>query len=106
MFVYRSDMTETWCRAVTEAMAAGLPVVADNRGGIAEQIENGVDGFLCDDDDAFVECIHRLAADPMLRFEVGQRARQKAVRDFDIARFRETVEPLMLEYAKGAAVLS
>jgi glycosyltransferase involved in cell wall biosynthesis len=103
IFVYRSDMTETWCRAVTEAMAAGLPVVADRRGGIAEQIEDGVDGFLCDDDDAFVAHIRRLAADPLLRFEVGSRAREKAVREFDIGRFRETVRPLLLDHTLKAA---
>jgi glycosyltransferase involved in cell wall biosynthesis len=32
-----------------EAMAAGVPVVGINNGGVAETVEHGVSGFLCED---------------------------------------------------------
>ncbi len=95
VFVYRTNVTETWCRAVTEAMAAGLPVVAEKKGGIVEQIEDGVDGFLCDTDAEIVERTRQLVRDPELRMEMGMRARAKAVARFDVARFRSAAEPLL-----------
>ncbi len=39
---------ENWPRFVLEAMAAGVPVITDNRGGTREMIEHGVTGYLCD----------------------------------------------------------
>ena len=95
VFVYRTNVTETWCRAVTEAMAAGLPVVAEKKGGIVEQIEDGVDGFLCESDAEIVERTRQLVRDPQLRVELGMRARAKAVALFDVAQFRSAAEPLL-----------
>jgi glycosyltransferase involved in cell wall biosynthesis len=100
VFVYRSDTTETWCRAVTEAMAAGLPCVVDRKGGIAEQIEDGVTGFLCDTDEQFVDRLRLLVRNPALRFEMGMRARVEAMRRFDVRTFREQVEPLMMQVTR------
>jgi glycosyltransferase involved in cell wall biosynthesis len=84
----RRDCTENWCRVVTEAMAAGLPVVADNRGGIADQIEHAVTGFLCDNDDDFRHWCHLLYSDADLRLGVGARAREVAKERYDIAVLR------------------
>jgi glycosyltransferase involved in cell wall biosynthesis len=91
IFVYMNDSTlpETWGRSVTEAMAAGLPVVADRRGGIVEQIEDGVDGFLCLTEAEYIDRISMLVEDPKLRYEMGQRAREKACRDFGLPQLRE-----------------
>lgn len=99
VFLYRTNVTETWCRAVTEAMAAGLPVVAERKGGIAEQIEDGVDGFLCDTDAEMVERTRQLVRDPQLRLEMGMRARTKAVERFDVAHFRRAAEPILARAA-------
>jgi len=38
---------EAWYLGATEAMACGTPVIALANGGLKEQIENGVTGFLC-----------------------------------------------------------
>lgn len=43
-----SGLQETWCRTVTEAMAAGCLTLAHRAGAIPEQIEHGRNGFLFD----------------------------------------------------------
>ncbi len=38
---------ENWPRVGLEAMATGVPIIADNRGGWCEMLEHGRTGFLC-----------------------------------------------------------
>ena len=61
--------------AVTEAVAAGLPVVSSAIGGIGELVENNVAGFLLEpeDDAAYINAIERLF-DPQLRQQMGRAA--------------------------------
>jgi hypothetical protein len=44
-----SGHQETWCRTVSEALAAGCVVIAHRAGAIPEQIEHGKTGFLFSD---------------------------------------------------------
>lgn len=71
--------------AVMEAMASGLPVVASIIGGTPDMITDGVDGFLCPQEDtvAIATKLRLLAADPELRAGMGAHARLRAERDFD-----------------------
>jgi glycosyltransferase involved in cell wall biosynthesis len=46
--------------AMIEALACGTPVIARRCGSIPEVIDHGHTGFICDDDDALVDCIHDL----------------------------------------------
>ena len=46
LFILPSE-AESFGLAALEAMAAGLPVIATNTGGLPELVENGVSGFLC-----------------------------------------------------------
>jgi glycosyltransferase involved in cell wall biosynthesis len=103
IFVHKNtkDTIDSWGRVISEAMASGLPVVVENRGGPSEQIKHGIDGFLCDTDDQFVEYIVMLARDPLLRYEVGMRAREKALREFGIDRFRRETSDIILKAALG-----
>jgi len=96
-----AEVTDTWSRIVTEGMAAGLPVVSEDRGGPVEQIDSGENGFLCHTDDEFIECITKLANDPKLRYEMGMRARKKAVREFGLARLRRDTESVVLKASVG-----
>jgi L-malate glycosyltransferase len=65
---------------VIEAMAAGLPVVATDVGGVAEVVRNGESGLLAParDDGALAAAIVRLAHDPQLRARFGNRGEMLA----------------------------
>jgi glycosyltransferase involved in cell wall biosynthesis len=72
-------------RAVLEGMSMARPVVASAVGGVPELIQHGVNGLLVPPGDraALVQALTSLIEDEALRAELGQRARQAAMR-FDI----------------------
>ena len=61
--VYRGDPGETFCLAVAEAQAMGLPCVLGSSGAVAERLHDGETGILARDDDAFVAGAIRLLRD-------------------------------------------
>tara|TARA_Y100000310_G_scaffold345647_1_gene467702 strand:+ start:18986 stop:20920 length:1935 start_codon:yes stop_codon:yes gene_type:complete len=60
--------------AVTEAMSCGKPVVGTNAGGIANQIQNGVNGFLVgvNNIEETSDALVKLLQDPKLNKEMGE----------------------------------
>jgi glycosyltransferase involved in cell wall biosynthesis len=77
VFYYRTGAhVETFGRVVLEAMACALPVVCHRRGGYAEWIRHGENGFLFDSTDEAREIVASLMADPSLRVSIGARARE------------------------------
>lgn len=71
--------------AMTEAMAAGKPVVVTPVGGMAEAIEPGRNGFLVppEDPDALAEKLCHLLANPDTARRMGQTGREMARQRFD-----------------------
>jgi len=67
-----------------EAMAAGLPVVSTDVGGVGEVVEEGRTGLLAPsgDDQTLAERIAVLASDPALRAVLGQRGCLRAEEKF------------------------
>jgi glycosyltransferase involved in cell wall biosynthesis len=76
---------------VVEALAAGLPVVATDVGGVAEAVAHGHNGLLAPARDvtAVSEHLASLLRDPSRRRMMGTRARETAERAFDVNRAAE-----------------
>jgi len=72
-------------RAVLEAMAAGVPVVATRVPGTSEAVWHGETGLLVplDDAQALAGALAHLIANPEVRSAMGARARAVAVRNHD-----------------------
>ena len=75
-------------RAVIEAMAAGLPVVAFAVDGVAETIVDGETGYLIERGDAtgMATAAHNLLADPAKASEMGRSGQERVRRHFTSAR--------------------
>jgi glycosyltransferase involved in cell wall biosynthesis len=69
---------------VLQYMAAGLPVVSSRCGVNAEIIEDGVDGFLADDEASWAGRIAELAASAARREAMGEAGREKVAAEFDL----------------------
>ncbi len=67
---------ENWPRSALEAMASGVPIVAQNRWGWKEMIRHGQTGYLADSDDELAFYTARLAYDEDHRLQLVHRARQ------------------------------
>jgi hypothetical protein len=63
VLLYRGDPGETFCLAVAEAQAAGVPAVVQDIGCVAERVMDGTTGFVAPDDEAFAAAAIRLLGD-------------------------------------------
>jgi len=97
LLVHPAD-DEPFGRVVCEAMAAGTPVVAMNRGGPATILEHDVTGWLVDPDvpGALAEAVERLLTDEVLRVRLAARAAARVREAYDI---RATAARLDAGYA-------
>jgi colanic acid/amylovoran biosynthesis glycosyltransferase len=104
LFLHAS-LSEGIANVALEAMACGLPVVATDAGGMREAIDDGVNGFLVPlrDTEAMADRLVRLANNPELRAEMGRKARDRAVRDFDLKdqgrKFVELYQEVLSQHA-------
>jgi len=70
--------TETLGLVILEAMASSLPVVAARAGGIPELIQEGVSGYLFEEECEAVSAIRELLASPQKGLQMGAAARRQA----------------------------
>jgi trehalose synthase len=75
--VIQKSTREGFGLVVTEAMWKRAAVVAGRVGGIVEQIEDGVHGYLVSSVEECAECVVVLLKKPELRREMGERARER-----------------------------
>jgi len=93
--VIQKSIAEGFGLTVTEAMWKGTPVVGGNVGGIRQQIQNGVSGYLVNTAEECARRIVQLMQDPDLRFRIGEKARESVRERFLLPR-------LALDYLKAA----
>jgi glycosyltransferase involved in cell wall biosynthesis len=86
-------------RAVIEAMASALPVVAFAVDGVSETVVHGETGFLVprmESGEALVGPATKLFRDPHLRREMGERGRERVHRLFSADRTAESVADVIM----------
>jgi glycosyltransferase involved in cell wall biosynthesis len=76
--------TEGLPNVVLEAMACALPTVATRVGGTPEVVDEGLTGFLVENEDhaGAAQRVLALLAHPAARQAMGQAARARVMRDF------------------------
>lgn len=74
--------------SLIESLAAGLPIISTNVGGIADFVTNGKNGFLVEvnDDQKFAENLNLLATDKILRQTMAKKGRQQVETTFSCRR--------------------
>ena len=81
---------------IQEAQAQGRPVIASNIGGMAELVEDGVNGLGVSPNDprALASAMRRIAEEPELRHRLSRNARQPDDIDTTARRYLELIEAI------------
>lgn len=88
---------ESFCLALVEAMASGVPVIVHKySGGPSEIVENGVDGLMvdCTKTEVLAEAIVKLIRDEELRKRFSRAGYEKVKRQFNINIFIGKIEKI------------
>ncbi len=96
VLLHKTHSGETWCNVATEAMSSGIPIVAENRGGIKDQIIHGETGYLCNNGDDYIKYCKLLYDSKRLYHHVSKQARQHVEDNFSLESFRARVEEKLL----------
>lgn len=87
---------EPFGRVLIEAMAMGIPVIANRFGGPLEIVDDGINGYLIDVNDVniFTDTIIKLYGDPFLRKEMGKKGHNIVQNKFSIRQSTESLESI------------
>ena len=92
-------------RALVEAMACGMPIIASNVYGINNMIEHEETGFLCEPDAASIaRAIEGVLSAPALMEKMGANARQFALERYSLGQLVQREYDLLTRVAKGHPV--
>ena len=74
-----------------EAMALGTPVVSTPSDGMTDLLDDGVNGYLTDDDGVMAERLLKIFADPAHRKDLGENAKKKFARINDAPQYKQAI---------------
>ncbi|MHB1126108.1 MAG: 1,4-alpha-glucan branching protein domain-containing protein [Bacillota bacterium] len=86
-----------------EAMASGTPVVVSDTGGLAEIVEDGVDGLKITPGDAtsLAQAVLKILLSPALASVLGRRGREKVISRYGWTSISEKTQEVYLELLMG-----
>jgi glycosyltransferase involved in cell wall biosynthesis len=88
LFLFAASGSDQGQRAILEAMASGLPVVALDLPGVRDLMTNGVEGLIVGEVQGLPRALERLAGSEETRRAMGAKARERAL-EFTGDRFAE-----------------
>jgi glycosyltransferase involved in cell wall biosynthesis len=91
VFLFTASGSEQGQRAILEAMACGLPVVARDVPGVRDLMTDGEEGFVVAGEEQMVGALMRLAESAEMRRAMGEKARERSL-GFTAADFVEKAE--------------
>jgi len=86
VFLFTASGSQQGQRAILEAMASGVPVVALPVPGVQDLLTDGVEGIVANDVPGLSDALKRLRSDEGLRRRLGEAARRRAF-DFAAGKF-------------------
>lgn len=93
---------EAFGSVFAEAALCWLGLVGTNVGGIAEQIEDGVNGLLVPPDDPVALCnaLEKMIIDPVYRYQLSRTAWEKAKKTYSLARVIHELKKIYIQYKR------
>ncbi|RPH34006.1 MAG: glycosyltransferase [Bacteroidales bacterium] len=82
LFAHADYWEETACIAALEAMSCGIPIIANNAGGMREYVYHGKTGFLCNSKEEFIRYTNLLLDTPFLYNSMATEARKHVEKNF------------------------
>jgi glycosyltransferase involved in cell wall biosynthesis len=106
--VHASTIPEPFGQVIIEGMAAGLPVIATNGGGVPEIVLDGITSILVPmrDAQAMADAMARLLGDAGLRTRMGTAARARILHSFPIQRTAKAVENVCSQVLTSSHTIS
>jgi glycosyltransferase involved in cell wall biosynthesis len=97
VYVYKThdSFREACCVSILEAMAAGIPVVAENKGGIRDLVIPNETGMLCDTLEEYHRAAQMLLTNPDQWLRFSERGRHWAWEKVSPAAYRRNCEQLL-----------
>ncbi len=74
-----------------EAMALGTPVVSTPSDGMKDLIDDGINGYLTEDDERMAQCLLKIMADPDHRNALGAQGKEKFARINDGPKYKHAI---------------
>ena len=79
VFLFTASGSDQGQRAILEAMASGLPVVARDVPGVRDLTTDGEEGFVVQTEEETAQALSRLVQSPDLRRGMGEKGRQRSL---------------------------